>query len=77
MSDNNTAEENVNIQDEENEELIRQDYCVRVSKGREVVIPNALEGEELFLAETRKPDFAKAVNMPAGVRSFFLLQLSI
>jgi hypothetical protein len=49
------------------EELNRQDYRVRVAAGQSVVIPNVLEGFPLPLANTNKPDYSKALNMPVGV----------
>jgi hypothetical protein len=59
------------VQDAENEQpedIIRQDYGVRVSGGQTYVMANAFRGVELPLARTLIPDFTKAVDMAVGVR---------
>jgi hypothetical protein len=51
------------------EDIIRQDYEVRVVGGQKFIRPNAFQGEDVPLAEMRKPDYAKGVNMSVGVRN--------
>jgi hypothetical protein len=56
-----------NSQNQQPEDIIRQDYEVRVAGGQKFVIPNEFRGLELPLAYTHKPDYSKAVDMPGGV----------
>jgi hypothetical protein len=58
------------------EDIIRQDYEVRVVGGQNVVIPNAFRGLELSLAYTHKPDYLDAVDMPGGVSEYFSVLVS-
>lgn len=59
-------------QNQQTDDLVRQDYHVRVSGGQKFIVPNALEDVELPLAKTYKPDYSMAVDMPGGVSVFLL-----
>lgn len=71
------ADKTQSLQGEENqaEDLIKQDYHVRVSDGQKFIVPNALEDVDAPLARMHKPDYSMAVNMPGGV-SLLSLDLS-
>jgi hypothetical protein len=58
-------------QNQKPEDIIRQDYEVRVVGGQKLVIPNAFRGLELPLAYMHKPDYSEAVDMPGGVSEYF------
>ena len=60
------------IRNQQPEDLVRQDYHVRVSDGRKFMVPNALEDLDLHLARTNKPNYSMAVNMLGGVSNFLL-----
>lgn len=65
-------------QDKLSEDLIRQDYSIRVSDNQTFVVPNAFGGLDLPLSKTLKPDYSKALKMGVGVRVWlaFLFQVS-
>ena len=69
------ADKTQSLQGEENqaEDLVRQDYHVRVSGGQKFLVPNALEDIELSLAKMNKPDYSIAVDMPGGVSVLYLV----
>ena len=69
MPDNSQAQslQEDNDQNQHVEDLMRQDYGVRVSGGQTLVVPNVFEGAELPLAKMHKPDVSIAVDMPGGV----------
>ena len=58
-------------QNQQAEDIIRQDYEVRVAGGEKLVIPNVFQGIELPLAYMHKPDYSMAVDMPGGVSEDF------
>lgn len=53
------------------EDIIRQDYTVRLAGEHKVVIPTAFQGLELPLGYMHKPDYSMAVDMPGGVSQAF------
>ena len=58
-------------QNQQPEEIIRQDYNVRVSGGQSFIVPNAFRELELPLAGMHKPDYSKAADMAVGVSVIF------
>jgi hypothetical protein len=58
-------------QNQQPEEIIRQDYDVRMSGGQSVIVPNAFREQELPLASMHKPDYSKAAEMAGGVSVIF------
>jgi hypothetical protein len=57
-------------QNQQPEDIIRQDYRVRVSSQQKYIVPNAFRDVDLPLLNMHKPDFSKAVNMAVGVSVF-------
>jgi hypothetical protein len=66
-----------NSQKQQPEDIIRQDYEVRVAGGQKLVIPKAFQGLGLPLAYTHKPDYSMALDMPGGVSKDFQSWLAI
>lgn len=58
-------------QNQQHEDIIRQEYEVRLAGGHKSVIPSACQGLELPLAYTHKPDYSMALDMPGGVSEAF------
>jgi hypothetical protein len=70
MSDDSQPQSvpDIEIDDQESEDVIREGYSIQVSGGQTYVVPTTLQGEGLVLAKTLKPDILATLKMPAGVR---------
>jgi len=55
---------------QQHDDIIRQEYEVRLGGGHKSVIPSACE---LPLAYTHKPDYSMALDMPGGVSDAFIV----
>ena len=67
----------VETQNQQPEDLIRQGYTIRASGGQTFVELNALQGVNLPLAKVLKPDFSKGMKMAAGVRVCFSWNITV
>jgi hypothetical protein len=74
MEDNKSPQsvQEYESQPQQPEDIIRQDYNIRVAGGQTFVIPNTLRDLNLPLAYMHKPNYSDAVDMPGGVSGGFL-----
>jgi hypothetical protein len=79
MSDGSQPQsvQDVEIENQEPEDLIRQGYSVQASGGRTYVVPTTLQTEDLQLAKMLMPDISVALTMPAGVTLVFSWNMNI
>jgi hypothetical protein len=79
MSDSSAVQfiDDVEMENQESEDLIRHGYSVRVSGSQTFVVPTTLQEVDISLANMRKPDISGAVKMPAGVTIIFSRNMNI